>query len=72
MPLGEGDMQNNMQEYWVNVYDKSGLGPWHKKKPFWTTDYHYGKVLYRLHVKMKPVKIKSVKRTINNLNKFDW
>lgn len=50
-------MVHNMQEYWVNVYPH-GLGPIQFKKPFWTKDYYYGIVLYRIHVKMKEVKDK--------------
>lgn len=60
-------MQNQMQEYWVNVFDDS-----FRAEHFYSTNHlskneainesqgNYFITLYRIHVKMRPVYLKGV------------
>ena len=55
-----------MQEYWVNIYDTYIGRNWADKRSCIRVGEHsrlngYGKLLYRIHVKMKPVIIKNTK-----------
>lgn len=63
-------MQN--REYWVNVYERNIFGATCTAR--WVAIRIMQKdVLYRIHVKLKPVKSKQPKVTIySERGKFDW